>query len=345
MERYAVAIAVWMVAASAIGGTAFLGRGNFENALDSAVAASFSSTRIAREIAERIGAPKRGTLLFTGDIMLDRGVAWKVRTQGEGNPHFPFQKVAEILERADLTIGNLEGPVTTRGTRQGSIYSFQMDPAVVRGLAFSGFDIVSLANNHIWDYGREGLEDTVTLLIDSAIQPIGAGLNRNAANAPVVMNVGDTRVAFLSFTTVYPKGLEARDGTPGISTTDRGEMQELVHGASADADITVALMHWGVEYEISARDAERELGRALIDAGADLVVGHHPHVVQEVERYGEGWIAYSLGNFVFDQDFSKETKEGLVLEVALERGAITAVTGKAVKANADFQPEFILRND
>jgi len=341
MDRFFVVAALLVLTASVVGSAALFTHGAFAHAFDETVLASRNATRSVANMLANYQIPEEIRMLFVGDVMLDRGVAFMIGKQN-ADFRFPFLKTAGMLEEADITIGNLEGPISNRGEKKGSIYSFRMSPDVIRGLVFAGFDVMSIANNHIWDYGREGLEDTITFLNEAGIQPVGAGKNEGEANDVVIMRRGNTTFGFLSFTTLYPEGLEASGEMPGISSANLSEIQRIVKDAALRADILTVLMHWGVEYETKARAAERELGRALIHSGADLVIGGHPHVVQETETYGEGWIAFSLGNFVFDQNFSGETMRGAALEVIAKNGKIETVHMIPVAINTFFQPEFVL---
>lgn len=280
------------------------------------------------------------TLLFVGDIMLSRGVAWRVGKAG-GDYTFPFAHVADRIRSADLAFGNLEGPMSTRGADQGSAYSFRASPDALVGLSWAGFDSLSLANNHMWDWGRLALVDTVDTLREAHITPVGAGHDTNEANAPAFFDVNGTRVGVLAFTTLYPTGLEAGSGTPGVSVTDGRAMAEAVRAARQDADVLVVSMHWGDEYAPAASAAQQELGHALVDAGADFVIGHHPHVPEPLERYRTGWIAYSLGNFVFDRGVSDETRKGLMLLATVRSGDIIDVQEVRTRINDDFQPEIV----
>lgn len=281
------------------------------------------------------------TLIFVGDIMLSRSVGEEMEKRGDFR--YPFLEVAESIRRADIAVGNLEGPISSRGRNQGSQYSFRADPRAVGGLAFSGFDVLSLANNHIWDWGADALTDTVRLLQENGIQPVGAGGGEEEANRAVVRETGGARIAFLSYTNLYPEALEAKGSAPGISDFERREAR--VREAALAADVVVVLLHWGDEYEMRSNNIQQEVGRRLIDAGADLVVGHHPHVIQEIEAYGDGWIAYSLGNFVFDQTFSEATTEGLVLIAHIENKTLTSIETKKVFISETFQPKLGNRNE
>ncbi len=292
-------------------------------------------------------------LLFTGDIMLDRLV--KKQIQKQQDPLYPFLLIASTTQAADLTISNLEGPVTDRGTRSGSIYSFHFEPAgTINALQFAGFDVVASANNHIFDYGRVGILDTLTHLRDAGISAVGIGADATEANTPVIKILGDTKIAFLSYTNLYPTGLEAGVGWPGISSFSITNTSEAIRyiKESKQADVVVVLFHGGIEYQTHSTAQQRQIARALIDAGADLFIGTHPHVTEEVEKYTSsvipakagiqephvGFIAYSLGNFVFDQDFSKETMNGLMAEAAIKDKRVIDFKKIPIRLTPTFQP-------
>lgn len=311
--------------------------------LRAAARAAFQANVAINEVAVRAAAiaqPKGVTLLFVGDVMLARGVTFYTEREGNGDFRFPFMRASSTLRAADLTVGNLEGPLSDRGRNQGSAYSLRAPSRAIAGLSDAGFDLVSLANNHIWDWGTDALSDTLAALDGAGIRHAGAGMNEAEANRPVEVEVNGNRFAFLSWTNLYPEGLEAAGENPGVSRFREGEALARVRELSDAGNIVVVLFHWGDEYRTSANDEQRRVARALIDAGAALVVGHHPHVAEEVERYRSGWIAYSLGNFVFDQGFSEETMRGLALSVTVANGSVTNVERLSTRMNEHFQPAF-----
>lgn len=295
--------------------------------------------RIRVDYENKLVELKGASLLFVGDIMLARNVGRK--TEESGDYRYPFLESVNILREADLTFGNLEGPISARGTDQGSQYSFRADPKVIEGLTFAGFDVLSIANNHIWDWGRDALSDTVILLQENGIEVVGAGRNYEEANRPVIKKIGTSSLVFLAYTDLYPNSLDATEQTPGISSFSMGSVQDLINQLRDGVDIIVISLHWGEEYADEPSPAQRTLARSFIDAGADLVVGHHPHVVQEMEAYKNGWIAYSLGNFVFDQNFSAETMEGLAVRVNIRGGNIVGVEQLPVRISDSFQPAVV----
>lgn len=284
--------------------------------------------------------PTPYTLVFVGDLMLSRGVDYMVKKYGGGDYRYPFLKIADELKRADLLFGNLEGPISDRGSNQGSIYSFRAEPKAVEGLQFAGFDMMSVANNHIFDWGRDALADTISVLGINGIKSVGAGKNDEEANQPVRFALGDLRLAFLAYTNLMPQSLGATIDHPGLSSFSIEKATEAIRAAKQDEDIVIVSFHWGDEYQTHSNALQQKIAHALIDAGADLIVGHHPHVAQETEEYNGGHIIYSLGNFVFDQNFSADTQKGLMANVTVDADneTIEKVEPIEIRFTKTFQP-------
>lgn len=306
------------------------------------------------------------TLLFAGDIMLDRGVEFYATQHNDWK--WPFLLIADTLQKADLVFGNLESVISDKGENLGSIYSFRADPKALEGLTFAGFDILSVANNHSFDYGTEAFEDSASRLRKERITPIGIELFSATAenNAGLeIQEIQGTKIGFLAYTNLgsplWQAPLEiddsreqgkfltgqANEKTPGVAWTDWYNLPVVVQKiqeAKTRVDILVVSLHAGEEYSKEPNEFQKAFAKSAINAGADLVVGHHPHVVQPVEyvcTQGShicGWIAYSLGNFVFDQGFSPETMEGLLLEVKVAGKQITQVIPRVIRMNSSFQP-------
>jgi len=283
-------------------------------------------------------------LMFIGDVMLDRGVKYMVEKYGGDDYKFPFLKIAEYLQKADILFGNLEGPISDKGVKVGSIYSFRANPEAIEGLVFAGFDVLSAANNHIFDYGREAMEDTFLRLKRAGIDFIGGGFNENQAHSPLIKEVRGTKIAFLAYTNLGTPYWSAKEERSGICWLKEEKLKENIKEAKKSADLVVVSMHFGEEYLSSPTPEQEFFARLAIDSGADLVIGHHPHMIQPVERYKQGYIAYSLGNFVFDQSFSEETMKGLLLKVLVENGKIKELIPVEVKINQYFQSEIIKHN-
>jgi poly-gamma-glutamate synthesis protein (capsule biosynthesis protein) len=279
------------------------------------------------------------TLIFVGDIMLDRGVKFMVEKYGGGDYKFLFSKITDELKRADVLFGNLESIISNKGKKVGSIYSFRAEPEAIEGLKFAGFDILSVANNHIFDYGREGMEDSFKRLKEAKIDFVGGGFNEKEAFAPAIKKINGIKIAFLAYTNLGSEYWSAKGNRSGIAWLTAENLKKGIKEAKENADLVIVSMHFGKEYKRELNSEQKYFAHLAIDSGADLVIGHHPHVVQEIENYKGKYIAYSLGNFVFDQTFSQETMKGRLLEVLLKNGKITKVISKDIKINNFFQPE------
>lgn len=233
-----------------------------------------------------------------GDVMLERDV---IRLMGEHGNLYPYEAVLPALAAADITIANLEGTFTERGQQQAKLYTFRTPIRFAEGLREAGIDIVSLGNNHTLDYGIQGLTDTLTTLDASGVLYSGAGLNEIDARRPAVIEKNGLRFAFLSYNGVQEDTF-AGANSPGVALASQESITQDVIAAKAGAGHVIVSLHAGPEYTDSPTDQQRSLARATIDAGATLVLGHHPHVLQGWERYNRGLIVYSLGNFIFDLD-------------------------------------------
>jgi poly-gamma-glutamate capsule biosynthesis protein CapA/YwtB (metallophosphatase superfamily) len=281
--------------------------------------------------------PRDLTLLFVGDVMLSRGVGARMASKGDWT--FPFLRIADTLRAADLTFGNLECPVSDVGRNRHHLYSFRADPKAIDGLTFAGFDVMSVANNHLYDWGPKALVDTLKRLREAGIKPVGAGAEDREAHYPTLVEVEGVKLAFLAYVDVDPKVAAAGPQKPGVAWLDPERVLADIRFARPLADVVIVSLHWGIEYMTRPEPEQVELAHQMIDAGADLVVGGHPHVVQPLEEYQGRWIAYSLGNFVFDQK-PPATHSGLMLRVTISDGQITDVTPIPISiGRATFQAE------
>lgn len=283
-------------------------------------------------VAELVTTPEPDqevTMVAVGDIMLARKVERLMQQHGSD---YPWLKVKERLLQPDLTFGNLECAISDRGTPlPGKGIWLRASPKVLPQLENSGFDILSIANNHSLDYDAEAFLDTLNLLEQTGIATVGGGNDIKGARSPRVMTVKGVRIGFLAYTEMadifwsndYPRKLKATETEPGVAPYDYEAIIEDVVTLRDQVDLLVLSVHWGTEYSHSPSSFQREQAHGLIDAGADVIVGHHPHVVQGVEVYNGGLIAYSLGNFVFDQNQSDETREGLVMELKADKSGLT----------------------
>ena len=274
------------------------------------------------------------TLLFAGDVMLSRAVGRRMATEKDWV--LPFHLIAERLRSADLRFCNLECPVSDRGHDLHHRFSFRADPRALEGLRATGFNVVSQANNHTYDWGPQALLDSLARLHAAGIEPVGAGRNFLAAHYPFVAHTGSLRIAFLAYVNVDPPEAAAGVDRAGVAWLDPAQALADIRFARPLADLVIVCPHWGVEYAEKPSPEQVDLAHQMIDAGADLIVGSHPHVVQPIEKYHDRWIAYSLGNFVFDQH-DAATHRGLMLEVKVRDKRVAEVLPLAVKINSDFQ--------
>jgi poly-gamma-glutamate synthesis protein (capsule biosynthesis protein) len=277
-----------------------------------------------------------------GDIMLDRGVWSRVVQSPGGDFDFPFDLIRDDLAGADYVFGNLEGTVSDIGRDTGKKYSFRFKPEFAAVLERASFDVVSLANNHMMDWGRDALCDTTRNLDQAGVAYVGAGCNSESAEKPHLSTIGDTNVAFLAYTEFY-KGAHATATRAGMSEFNMDTITARITELKSrdDIDLVFVSFHAGTEYEPRSNEFQQKTYKALVDAGADVVIGHHPHVPQEIERYGQGWIIYSLGNFVFDQSWSEETMQGMLADIQIREGRVQDIVTKKIQINNQFQPYIV----
>ena len=246
---------------------------------------------------------RRVTLMAVGDIMLGRTIGELIEEEGF---EAPFLYTAETLNQADLTIGNLECPISTQGTPEGKKYTFCAPLAAGQSLAYAGFDLVSLANNHTLDYGESALQETMDTLAENGILWAGAGMDADSAYQPVFIEINGLRLAFLAFMDIPLTedfdylSWEAGDNQPGVAWAHADKISECVRQAKVEADIVIVLVHNGYEIVQKVSSEQQEVAHLAIDSGASLVIGSHPHVLQRIEEYNGSLIVYSMGNFVFD---------------------------------------------
>lgn len=277
------------------------------------------------------------TLYFVGDIMLDRGVKSSVENNFEGNYDKLFENLTD-LKKADILFGNLEGPISDIGNNVGSKYSFRMEPAVLDSLEKAGFDIFSFANNHVGDWNTSAFKDTLLRLKARDIKKTGAGLNKKEAVTPTIIEKNGIKFGFLGFSDVGPNWMESKENSPGILLASDPNFEEIIKKAKQDSDVLIVSFHFGEEYKTVHNQRQENLSHLAVDAGANLVIGHHPHVIQDIEYYKEVPIVYSLGNFIFDQHFSKETMRGMIFKITFEENEIKEIKKQVIILNKQYQP-------
>jgi len=218
---------------------------------------------------------------------------------------------------------------------------FGADPVTIEGLKYAGFDVVSLANNHFGDQGLAGMYFTFSHLDENGIEYIGAGKSESQAREPKIIERHGVKFAFLGYNDIESairKGYAATSEKPGFAVLTKDNLIQDIQRAKKQAHIVIVSIHWGTEYEELPTKRQKELAYLAIDSGALLVIGHHPHIVQPSERYKDGYIFYSLGNFVFDQMWLENTRKGLIAKIFFEGGKIKEVETMKVTINDFYQP-------
>lgn len=328
------------------------------------------------------------TLAFTGDLAPQRPLDDEYTRKCE---------VWEYLRSADLAMVNFEVPLTKADVPVDKAITLRADPDVASSIRGVGVDVATVANNHALDYGSEGLLETIEVLENSGIVVVGAGESLGKAMQPAILSVGDLEVAVFGLASTLPPGYAAGPWRPGIAPV-RINSRFRIDGATLDeqpgmspwveteaveedilracsriaevrpdVDLVVIQMHWGIPngwcaaFQGPLADYQRPLGHALIEAGADVIVGHHPHAVHGVERYGSGLIAYSLGNFLFHSmgleerslvaendppyDLTSlqtgEAIETVLMEIRIEERRMTQVRFLSARMNDEGEPEFL----
>jgi poly-gamma-glutamate capsule biosynthesis protein CapA/YwtB (metallophosphatase superfamily) len=251
-------------------------------------------------------------ILFGGDVMLSRNVGALARAKSD--PSWPMHNVAGLFSSADLAFVNLEAPFSDRGRPTANGMVFRAGPEMVEALLSAGIDVVSTANNHVRDCGAYGVGFTLDLLARNGIAAVGTGATSEMAHRGAVLERSGMRFGFLAYTFDQSNGNHP-DIDDRVAMMDVDRMSQDVKSMLQRADVVIVSMHAGLEYWTTPSPAQRKFARAAIDAGARVVVGHHPHVIQPVENWGDGVIFYSLGNLVFDQFQRKETQRGLIADV------------------------------
>lgn len=268
--------------------------------------------------------PDEITISLTGDIMLSRGVQRYLEEYGYD---YPYEDVSELFLQDDLTIGNLECPITDNGNNANKAkrFLFKADKDNAAALKRAGFDCLNLANNHTMDYMSSGLHDTMACLDEQGLAYVGASENA-ALKKPYIFEKHGIRVGVLAYSALPAEGYFFNKDKPTIqyiSTMDFSGMEEDI--AEAECDFLIIYFHWGIEYQPYKSDTQELIAKKAIDSGADFVVGAHPHVLQEPELYKDKYIYYSLGNFIFDKQIPPGTDETLILQLTLDHQGLVSV--------------------
>jgi len=263
---------------------------------------SLSETSTPPIVAHKVEKPIQ--LFFVGDVMLGRYVGQTMDKEGYD---YPYQKLGDMLKGYDLVVANLEGPVLEKyNYSPESQFQFSFSPKSLVELNKTGFNLVSLGNNHGVDYGNAGAEETRQHLAKTGIAFAGHPVRMSTSTSVVRRTVHERTISFISLNATFPSFDE--QGATSLVESERSDNPN---------NFLILAIHWGEEYKLVANATQERLARAFVDAGADLIIGHHPHVVQNVEVYKGKAIFYSLGNFIFDQWFSKDVREQLGIKLIL----------------------------
>jgi len=273
-------------------------------------------------------------LVFLGDVMLADGPGRLIARGGD-----PFAQVADRLKQADVRIANLECVVARGGKAFDKPWTFRAHPRVL-GVLQRHVDVVSVANNHSGDFGRAAFAEMLQRLDAIGLPHIGGGRDLVSAHAPHIVQRNGLKIALLGYDEFFPRHFEAGHDHPGVAWSEDEQVVDDIRRARSvhGADLVIPFMHWGQEHEPEANARQRQLARLMIDAGADAVVGTHPHVVQDTETYRGKPIVYSLGNFVFDGFSSLDNRTGWMLFMTVGREGVRQWHTEAVHTDVDGTP-------
>ncbi|MDP4093398.1 MAG: CapA family protein [Bacillota bacterium] len=276
-------------------------------------------------------------IMATGDILLGRGVKYWIKAQGK-DYRYPFEKVADYLKQGDIIFGNLEESITssehslTGIEQKGGKYVFKNDVESIDGIEFAGFNLLNIANNHILDYYEQGLFDTLDILDKNGIAHAGAGRNIDEARKPAIIEKNGIKVGLLSYTEMAeatyngnpPLCYLAGPGKAGVAPKKLEYIKEDISKLRPLVDIVLVSLHWGVEYDPNLSPGQQEFAHEVINAGADMIIGHHPHQIKGIEIYNGKPILYSLGNFISDQNES-DNQEGFFIDAQFSTDKIISL--------------------
>ena len=282
----------------------------------SLISKGFRPEAMARALAPALAsATPVVDLAVAGDIMLGRGVNNKMVAYNDYL--YPYRQIADELHGADLRVANLECTITDLYPvpTDPSTFDFVSAKRAVEGLVYAGFSALTVANNHAGGAGPGALQDMIATLRGKAIAVCGGGDNLAAARQPALMKAKGLRVALLGYDAISPQEPYATTSSPGLAPLDLATLAQDITSARAQADLVIPYFHWGIEYTKDPTADQQRAAHAAIDAGADVVLGVHPHWVQGIESYKGKLILYSFGNFIFDQDWSRPTMEGLLVHL------------------------------
>lgn len=277
-------------------------------------------------------------LIVVGDIMLG-GRASKVIAKHGAD--YPFKAVLPLLRRADVVLGNLEGPFARKASRESRRYAYAVNPKLALSLAQAGISVVTLANNHLLDCGRNGVLETLDALARANVAPLGAAANENAAHAPVIRQAGQMQIGLLGY--YWNRRCAATATLPGDAMDSPETLRTDILRLRQQVDRVIVTFHWGIPYQREPLAEDRAKARYAIECGADAVVGHHPHILQPIEIYAGRPIVYSIGNFTFGSGNSRG--EGMIAGFCFEKNQTRLMLYPLYVKNRDprvnYQPKVL----
>ncbi|NMM14528.1 MAG: CapA family protein [Rhodoferax sp.] len=274
------------------------------------------------------------SLVFAGDIVLDDAAGEMIR-RGED----PFAGFASVFHDADIRIGNLECVIATTGSAGDKNFTFRAHPRTLPVLK-QHFDALALANNHSGDFGRPAFAEMLGLLKQAGLGHFGGGHNLSEAHTPFIIERKGIRIALLGYSEFMPRSFEADYNAPGVAWSEDEQVVADIQKARTvyKADLVIPVMHWGWENEATSDIRQRQLARTMIDAGADAVIGGHPHVTQEIAHYQGKPIIYSVGNFVMKETDNANQRVGWVLRLQLDKQGVRSFDTRVAQINDDGIP-------
>lgn len=293
-----------------------------------------SETAQSDETAEPAVEPTEPvTLVFTGDVLLSDYVLNNYNSKGISG--VVSDDLLSELQQADLTIINNEFPFSTRGSQApDKQFTFRVDPSYVSVLTDMGVDIAGLANNHVLDYGSDALLDTFDTLDAAGIDYMGAGVDMDRASRLITREIGGMTFGFLAASRVIPVvSWDVANASPGVFTTyDPARLVAAIEAARSQCDYLTVMVHWGIERDAYPQEYQTQLARQYIDAGADLIIGAHPHVLQGIDYYQDKPVCYSLGNFIFNQEIPRTA----IVKVTVEKDKEPTIQFLAASASGAY---------
>ncbi len=274
------------------------------------------------------------TLVFAGDIVLDDSAGQLIEQGGD-----PFADFADVFSAADIRLANLECVVATTGSAGEKNYTFRAHPRTLPVLK-RHFDALGLANNHSGDFGRGAFAEMLGLLSHAQLGQFGGGHNLSEAHTPLIIERKGLRIALLGYSEFMPRSFEADYDAPGVAWSEDEQVVADIKKARSfyHADLVIPVMHWGWENELTSNARQRQLAQLMIDAGADAVIGGHPHVTQEIAHYQGKPIIYSVGNFVMKETDNNNQRRGWVLRLQLDKLGVLGFDTRVAQISMDGLP-------